>query len=457
MSKKNSGELRKKGSASVVRRGGEHGDTLIEVLITLMVISLCGLSLMTAFSATISGSAQQRSLASNDTILRAVSEAAFSQIQQQQNPSPWYDPCADANLYNTKFATFLSGQSLTPTGYGVLLTTQDLQYSSGSWSLASVTPISGCATATMLPQLVTVTVTAPNGTSDSTQFVVDGRNGTSSSSLSSMVTITNVSPSTLGTGTLLQTVVITGTGFNSLAQVSFSNSGISKISAVISGSTSISVVVSVANNATAGTGSLTVTNPDGSLAIHAFTVASSPTVISASPVSIPVGASNLSLNIVGNNFVSPPTVNFSNPAITAGAITGLTSTSFNVSISVGSSAAIGSTSTITVTNPDGMSGTSSALLTIVSAPVITSPTTASPCQIKKSTSGTCIITGTGFVAGDTVTLSGGYTIMSYAYSSSTQITVNVTASSALKTTWDITVTDPSGASATVIGGFGVTP
>ena len=469
--------------ARVESVGTETGDTLIEVLITLIVLSLSGLALMTAFTATISGSAQQRSLAGNDTILRTVAEAAFSQIQQNQKP--WYDPCATTSSYNTDFQNFLANQSanpLVPSGYSVLLTMQNmvLNTTTGVWGAQDASSkLANCQSLTMAPQLVTVLVTALNGTFDKTDFVVNGRNGISAASAVAL-TVTGLSPSSLGQGYLFQSVAISGTGINDAATISICQygtgiggtkcllpDGVQLDSTQYNSSSSMTAIVSV--NAVAQTGQVTVVvqNPDGSQAFSTLTITPSPTAISVKNTStVTQGAQGETLDILGNGFQSGLTVTFSSSGITqvAGSIAVLSSTEFTVGVNVDPAATLGG-GTIQVTTGAVVGAPSPNILTVVAPPTLATPTSATPCQIVAGTTTSCSITGTGFVQGDVVTLSNATSISSYAITglTSTQITLSVSATATTGSS-DLTVTPPDatwGATGvnpvTVAGGVVVTP
>ncbi len=134
----------------------ETGDTLVEVLATLVIASLCVVAFLTAFSTSISASAEHRTLVSLDTVVRSVSERATSQIQQQANPM--FLPCATPSSY--------SGVNLgAPSGYSASITS--VQYWNGN-SFGS-----SCAAGSAAPQLISITVTGPVGTSSSISFAVD--------------------------------------------------------------------------------------------------------------------------------------------------------------------------------------------------------------------------------------------------------------------------------------------
>ena len=76
----------------------EAGDTLVEILLALVVISLGVVSLIAAFATSISASANHRSLATLDTLLKSYAETATFQIQQSSNPM--FATCATPATYS---------------------------------------------------------------------------------------------------------------------------------------------------------------------------------------------------------------------------------------------------------------------------------------------------------------------------------------------------------------------
>jgi trimeric autotransporter adhesin len=134
-------------------RRSEAGDTLIEVLLALVILGLASVALLLAFATSIAGSAEHRTLATADTVLRTVAEETISQMQQNSSGA---FACP---------STFTASPSV-PTGYTVSSVT--VQYwSSATSSFSSSNP---CVANT--PQLVTITVTA-NGVSYSISVVVE--------------------------------------------------------------------------------------------------------------------------------------------------------------------------------------------------------------------------------------------------------------------------------------------
>lgn len=157
-------------SPRVQGRFNEGGDTLLEVLIALLIVGLTAVVLLTAFTTSITASAEHYNLAGNDAVLRNAADQAFSEIQQ--TPNPLYMPCATSYSSSDNFGV-PSTYTLPP-----IITVQLWSDSSKTFIASSGSGCSGWTTAQQTtPQLITITVTPKfNSTpSTSTQFVVDSR------------------------------------------------------------------------------------------------------------------------------------------------------------------------------------------------------------------------------------------------------------------------------------------
>jgi Tfp pilus assembly protein PilV len=95
----------------------EAGDTLIEVLIALVIISIAVTGLLGALITSITTSGEHRSLTVEDTVLRSYAEAYENQIQFQ--PSPDFRECETASQYKSALAS-----PTTPSGYTINFTVQ---------------------------------------------------------------------------------------------------------------------------------------------------------------------------------------------------------------------------------------------------------------------------------------------------------------------------------------------
>ncbi len=135
-------------------------------------------------------------------------------------------------------------------------------------------------------------------------------------------------------------------------------------------STTITVPVTVGASAGLYTHDVIVTNPDGGEGIvNLFTVTAPPTVTATSPNTISQGISETTVTITGTGFESGATVSFNDANITPGAVTFVSPTTLTAPVTVGASATIGSHD-VTVSNPDGGTGTGNSVFTIISAPAI---------------------------------------------------------------------------------------
>lgn len=242
-------------------RHTENGDTLIEVLMTLIVLSIAVLALIIAFATGISASVDHRNLATNDAVLRQAEEEAFYQIQQQSAPAPLYMSCAPLSHYSDPIAGV---QFDLPSGYTV--TWNSIQY----WDTTTTPAQFDGTCAANSPQLISLTVKQLlNGSIATTTFVVDDLGAGPASSL----TVTSVSPSSAVQGTSNLALSLSGTGFASGATAAFSGSGVTVNSATFVTPTMLDLNVSIATTASVGTDSITVTNPGGAYATGAsFTV-----------------------------------------------------------------------------------------------------------------------------------------------------------------------------------------
>ena len=74
--------LRSRDERAVPRADDEAGNTLIEVLLTTIIVGLASVAIMTSFATTIQASAEHRALATFDSVVANASQQAISEIQQ---------------------------------------------------------------------------------------------------------------------------------------------------------------------------------------------------------------------------------------------------------------------------------------------------------------------------------------------------------------------------------------
>src|SRR5580704_8252040 len=144
-----------KGNTHVAARS-EAGDTLVELLITMVVLAIASVAILLAFATSISGSSEHRALASADTALRGAYQDATSQIQYAANAH--YVSCATASTYQNQ----VSFNNL-PTGYTAQITSVTYWNAPSSFSFGS-----SCAAGSTSPQLVAISLTSASGGASST-------------------------------------------------------------------------------------------------------------------------------------------------------------------------------------------------------------------------------------------------------------------------------------------------
>ena len=458
------------------RRRHDAGDTLIEVLITIIILSVTGLALLEAFTATISGSAQHRSLSANDSVLRAAAESAFSMIEQQASPLYKVCPSPDGpTYYNSNAGTPAYG---APTGYSATITSVRYWLSDG-WKTTEPTDCT-----TPIPQQITLQVTNANGTTDQTSFVVNNLNASLTSDYS--VTISSATPSQVVENASAAPIVISGSGFAFGAAVTFpdSNGDIYAASTVVVNSTTIDVEVTTNLNTPVGKYSVTVTNPSNAggrsdTYNNLLQVTPQPTVISVSPNVLAQGGHE-SFTLSGTQFVTGMSVAVQNtlsPSSPSGVsqvgdVTVISPVLATVTLAATGSALTGPDSFI-VTAGGGQSAPSAGVLTVTTPPTVTSaatgtsPSGPSPCNPGFQGTGYCVITGTNFQPGAYVELTtGGVPSISVGQVNSyttnfvagdtvfTQFTINISGTGTIsQQTADITVVNPDGTTATLTNGF----
>jgi type II secretory pathway pseudopilin PulG len=165
-------------------RRSEAGDTLIEVLIAIVVIGITAVGLLTGFATSISASAEHRSLATDDTILKSYVESATYQIQQQPNP-----------LFQTCATTYSPTFTIPPGDSGYTVGISSVSY----WNGTAFT--STCPSGSAAPQQVTAFATGPSHTSDSLSFIVVDPGFASPVGTASQLVVTTQPPSSSTSGT----------------------------------------------------------------------------------------------------------------------------------------------------------------------------------------------------------------------------------------------------------------
>ena len=306
----------------------------------------------------------------------------------------------------------------------------------GAVSVSNFTVVSDSTITVYAPSqgsgTVHVTVTTPSGTSTTSSADEFTYSAASAPSISGLATSTG--PTTGGTA-----FTILGSYFTGVTAVTVD--GIDVPSFTPNSDNSISAIVP---NLAAGTYDVRVTTPSGTSGIvtaDEFTVtnvtASAPAV-TAIDLSTGSTAGGMTVNITGTNFSGATSVKF---ASTSATFVTNSDTWITATVPAGSAGTVD----ITVTTNNGTSTTSGAdEFTYLStgAPTVTG---VSPSSGTTAGGASVAITGTNLSSASAV-LFGGLPATSYTVNSSTSITA---IAPPLSTgTWDITVTTPSGTSAT---------
>ncbi len=320
-----------------------------------------------------------------------------------------------------------------PTAGGTTVTIAGTAFVSGA-----TVAFGGTAATVVTISSIQIVVTTPAHAAGAVSVVVtnpDGQSGTVSGTFTYVPppSISAIAP-TNGPSSGGNSVTITGNGFLAGATVTFGGT-----SGTVTGLTATQIVVTAPAHA-AGTFSVVVTNTDGQSASTSYTFNPPPSVTSIAPNSGPT-AGNTLVTITGSNFILGATVTIGGAAATS--VTFVSSTS----ITCRTPARPAGAASVTVTNPDGQTGTLAGGFTYVPPPTVTS---VSP-NAGPTGGGTLVtITGTAFVSGATVTI-GGAAATSVTFVSSTQLTA-VTPAGTLGPR-NVVVTNPDGQSGTFSNGF----
>lgn len=401
------------------RAAADAGDTLVEVLLALVVIGLTVVSILGAFATSLSATTEQRTLAKADAVLRSFAETATYEISLSNTPQFVACPASVPDAYSTIASNYTS--SSAPNGYTV--------------SITSVTNMSSpCTDSNPSPQQLTAQVTSTGGANDSLSFVVSEPDQTPPAIT---MAITSISP-TSGPAEGGTSVQIYGDGFTGATSVHFGTTAVPSNSFTVHRDTWITAT------SPPGTGmvDVTVTTPEGTTATSTsdqFTYA--PTVTGIKPASGPASGGT-SVTITGTGFTGATSVQFGSTAVPAFSPT--EPNGFKVqgasSIDVTSPPGTGVVN-VTVTTPAGTSATSSADRFTYGGVSVTG---ISPSSGPSAGGTTVNLLGSGFTGATTV-MFGTTPAASFTVNGDTSIAaVSPPGTGAV----DITVTTPSGTSAT---------
>jgi hypothetical protein len=277
---------------------------------------------------------------------------------------------------------------------------------------------------------VTVTNPAGGGTSNAHTFTINNP----------APTATSLSPTSATAGGAAFTLTVNGSAFVSTSVVKFN--GAAKTTTFVS-ATQLTAAITAADIATAGTATITVTNPapgGGASGNLSFTInaAAGPALTFLAPTSTTLGGAAFTLTLTGTGFVAGATVNFgTNPAITPSSVTG---TQIVATIPAAEITTAG-TVNVTVTNPAG-GGTSNAQTFTINNPAPTATSLSPTSATAGGAAFTLTVNGTGFVSASVVKFNGAAKTTTFV--SAIQLTAAITAADiATAGTATVNVTNPA--------------
>ena len=210
------------------------------------------------------------------------------------------------------------------------------------------------------------------------------------------VSVTSLSPATIGQGGSGVQVTVTGSGFDPTSSVTITRTGITTVagSQEYVDATTMRVTLNVASNTAVGAVDVTVAGTNGSATCSGcLTITARPTVTSTDPDRLGQGARNREVIVTGTNFSPGAIVSVSGG--NAFSTSFVSSTTLEVLVNFGPSSPTGN-KTVIVTNPDAGRGTCSACLTLIAGPKVTS---VSPSSFARGTTTQVTVTGSDFAPG----------------------------------------------------------
>jgi len=146
-------------------RRDEHGETLIELLMTIAIIGIAAAALLGALITSVSSSGEHRTLTQEEAGLKSYADLAKQAIELSTGPAapPAYTPCANPAAYSS-----IVTQTPPP---GIVITISGITY----WNGHSFGSSCDQETPADLQQ-ITLLATAQHGASQTLSFVVRNPN-----------------------------------------------------------------------------------------------------------------------------------------------------------------------------------------------------------------------------------------------------------------------------------------
>ena len=286
-----------------------------------------------------------------------------------------------------------------------------------------------------------------------------GYGGSSGSNSNPVPTIAGLSPASATAGAASQTLTINGSGFMSGSTVTYNGAA---HAATYVGATQLTVQLSAADQASAGSYAVVVTNPapgGGASNSVNFTVAAAnpgnpvPTISSLSPASATVGAAAQTLTIGGAGFIATSTVSYNGVPHAAMFVT---ANQLTIQLTAGD-LGVAAFYPVIVTNPPPGGGASGSVAFAVGTPVPVVSGLTPAAASAGAAAQTLTISGSGFMASSAVTYAGAAQAATYVSASQLSISLSA-ADQAMVGSYAVVVTNPSpGGGSSNTATFTVTP
>lgn len=259
--------------------------------------------------------------------------------------------------------------------------------------------------------------------------------------------LSSVTPNTGAQGGIVN-VTLAGSNFIAGSTVAVSGSGVTPGAVTVVSATQITAAFTIAAAAATGAHNVSVTSANGTSGAVTFNVTGTPpTLTSVSPNSGSQGAS-VNVTLTGTNFVSGATVAVAGSGVTSSSVTVVSPTQITATLALAANATVGAHN-VTIGTSAGTSNT--AVFNVTAGATAPTLSSVAPNSGAPGTSVNVTLTGTNFVAGATVAVSGsGVTASGVTVVSATQITASVTiGASAAAGAHNLTVTTGAGTSGAV--------
>ncbi|MGI9155507.1 MAG: Calx-beta domain-containing protein [Marmoricola sp.] len=282
-------------------------------------------------------------------------------------------------------------------------------------------------------ETLSVVLEAPSGAA-----VVDGQGEVAilnDDELAQPPTITAVTPATVGQGAGQRSVTVSGSNFTPTTTASISAAGVTGLSTTYVSPGTLWLSMTVSATARVQATSVTITTPSVGTATctNCLNITASPRASAASRV-LGQGAVEAPLLLTGSGFAPGARVAIAGVVVIVAAQQ--SATSLSLTASVGATAKPG-WHAVTVTNPDGGTFTCKQCLTVVAGPKVVQAT---PDTVRRGRTTVITVTGSGFVAGMTLSAANGITFGPVTYLDSTTVTAAITVPSTQQTGRGLAIT-----------------